>query len=472
MWTASLENEKKWKLVCARLSPSDLGCTLAKWNNTIEYNVAQIKAGQLHVADNTYREGGSPVRIVSTSQLEGFHSALKKLLAREVRSELGLRILDVFIVQHNIDVGARFGRNPPISNVDLISACRAATLCKLYGKGLVASTPEQEFITNLVSESIPAPQYRSATGRDFSFQAWEQMFKNANVDASEEVKFINSRQHMKTIRELLCKKATVLETGKVDSDDFMHSLRMEENNSEGANALSIEEHELLRQVVREQVACKRVCSDCDLVTTIMYNLVVASNRNSFIKIQRRSYRTLESKIKKFRTELATPSLVAYTKKLFEFRTQQQCKGRLTTCEHEIQSALFTTLRESYASCQKRKIFCKIYDFAACICDGVRAFSKESLLRRWEVLKKSPSTNGEFKIKFKITRRLLPLVDSTETEANANSSDAPAISTSSEKSFSAAPPLVADTATQYSLQIDDRELSQQKHSIHTRSPHRL
>ncbi|POM59631.1 hypothetical protein PHPALM_31605 [Phytophthora palmivora] len=98
-----------------------------------------------------------------------------------------------------------------------------------------------------------------------------------------------------------------------------------------------------------------------------------------------------------------------------------CSVRETklTCEHELQSALFTTLREPHASFQKPKIFCKIYDFAACVCDGVRAFSKESLLRRWEVLKKSPSTNGEFKIKFKITRRLLPLVDSTETEANAN-----------------------------------------------------
>ncbi|POM74215.1 Hypothetical protein PHPALM_8863 [Phytophthora palmivora] len=57
--------------------------------------------------------------IVSISQLEGFHIAMKKLLAREVRIELGLYILDVFIVQHNIDVGARFGN------------------------GVVARTPEQ-----------------------------------------------------------------------------------------------------------------------------------------------------------------------------------------------------------------------------------------------------------------------------------------------------------------------------------------
>ncbi|EGZ05062.1 hypothetical protein PHYSODRAFT_348643 [Phytophthora sojae] len=48
---------------------------------------------------NTYEEGGGKsVRVLSTSQLEGFHSALKKLLARSVSAEIGLRILDIFIL--------------------------------------------------------------------------------------------------------------------------------------------------------------------------------------------------------------------------------------------------------------------------------------------------------------------------------------------------------------------------------------
>ncbi|KAG6960552.1 hypothetical protein JG688_00009534, partial [Phytophthora aleatoria] len=152
----------------------ELKCALYDVNRELrapekmEYNVAQIQAKQLHVAENTYNEGGGPpVRVVSTSQLEGFHSALKKLLAREVRVELGLRILDVFIVQHNIDVGARFGGNPKLGKLDLIAACRAAAVCKLYGNGLVASTTEQEFVNNLVSSSIPPHQYRSVTQHEF-----------------------------------------------------------------------------------------------------------------------------------------------------------------------------------------------------------------------------------------------------------------------------------------------------------------
>lgn len=72
------EMEAKLREVLRKITANDLGCTLAKWNNTIEYNVAQIKAGHLHVAENTYQEGSGPaVRVVSPSQLEGFHSALK-----------------------------------------------------------------------------------------------------------------------------------------------------------------------------------------------------------------------------------------------------------------------------------------------------------------------------------------------------------------------------------------------------------
>lgn len=187
--------------------------------------------------------------------------------------------------------------------------------------GLVANTPEQEFATNLVSAPIPAPQYRSTTQRDFAFRSWEQMFQSANVNASAlETNLASSRRHMKTIRELLWKNATILQQGQGDPTEFMHSLRMEDHNYEGGTGLSFEEHELLRQVFCEQVECKRSWSECDLVTTFMYNLVVASNCNSHIKLHRRSYRTLENKIKELRADkgCAPSKPAAPTKKLLGF----------------------------------------------------------------------------------------------------------------------------------------------------------
>lgn len=49
----------------------------------------------MQIESNNYWEGGKAVKIVSTSQLEGFHSALKKLTAQSICVEVGTRILDM-----------------------------------------------------------------------------------------------------------------------------------------------------------------------------------------------------------------------------------------------------------------------------------------------------------------------------------------------------------------------------------------
>ncbi|KAG6959729.1 hypothetical protein JG687_00008619 [Phytophthora cactorum] len=56
----------------------------AKWKCAL-----QVRRGDLFVENNVYNEGGgNAVRIVPTSQLEGFHSVLKKMLARNYLSSL------------------------------------------------------------------------------------------------------------------------------------------------------------------------------------------------------------------------------------------------------------------------------------------------------------------------------------------------------------------------------------------------
>ncbi|OWZ20251.1 hypothetical protein PHMEG_0005353 [Phytophthora megakarya] len=234
--------------------------------NRIECNVAQIKRGDLYVSDNTNNEGGGPpVRIVSTSSLERFHLALKKVLAHEL----------------NIDVGARLGRNPSIVNVDLVAACRAAT----------------------------------------------EMFQSATVNSSAiESNLAQSRHHLNIIRELLFKTATVLQTSQVPTCEFMHSLRMNEGICEVGTGFSFEEHERLRQIVGEQIACGRIWDDCPLVTTITYNLVVASNSNLRIKLHRRSYRTLEIVFSQLKSDPVQPAMpkAATHKQLFQFRFQAEC----------------------------------------------------------------------------------------------------------------------------------------------------
>ncbi|KAE9051055.1 hypothetical protein PR001_g1803 [Phytophthora rubi] len=91
------------------VSITDVSCTEHEWRGSVDSNLKQIKRGDLYVKSNVFSEGGGKdVRIVSTSQLEGIHSALKKILARSVSAEVGLRILDLYILQHNLKVGSNY----------------------------------------------------------------------------------------------------------------------------------------------------------------------------------------------------------------------------------------------------------------------------------------------------------------------------------------------------------------------------
>ncbi|KUF82019.1 hypothetical protein AM587_10002221 [Phytophthora nicotianae] len=141
------EMESAFRHVVERLSLDDVSCSVSEWRGCYESNLGQIRRGDLFVQESVYKEGGKAVRVVSTSQLEGFHSALKKLVVRQVSAALGLRILDVFIVRHNLRVGAEFGRNVNVGDLDFISLSHAA----LLSHGAVAESPQLEFALNMIS---------------------------------------------------------------------------------------------------------------------------------------------------------------------------------------------------------------------------------------------------------------------------------------------------------------------------------
>ncbi|KAG6971656.1 hypothetical protein JG688_00004346, partial [Phytophthora aleatoria] len=125
----------------------------------------------LFVENNVYNEGGgNAVRIVPTSQLEGFHSALKKMLARFVSAEVGLR--------HNLKIGSNYCRNPPLQHADLLALARTAALCR----GAIAESPQLEFVTKLMSKPLRRPAYRSAIPIDFGFEQWQQIVEMTRTD--------------------------------------------------------------------------------------------------------------------------------------------------------------------------------------------------------------------------------------------------------------------------------------------------
>ncbi|OWZ20207.1 LOW QUALITY PROTEIN: hypothetical protein PHMEG_0005407 [Phytophthora megakarya] len=145
--------------------PKDVGCSDLEWHGTLNSNLQQIRRGDLEVATNTYNEGGE--RLSASNQPTGGVSfCIKKLLARSVSAEVGLRILDVFNVRHNLKVGTRYGRNPPLQHADLFTLAQTASCCH----GAFPESPELEYVSNLMSFPHARPQYRSTTDHDFEFE--------------------------------------------------------------------------------------------------------------------------------------------------------------------------------------------------------------------------------------------------------------------------------------------------------------
>ena len=93
------EMELKVRAVLHNVSMSELKCSEEEWKGCIESNMTQIQRGDLFVDDNEFWEKGNMRKIVSTSQVESFHSKLKKLLGRYVSYEIGWRVLDFEIIK-------------------------------------------------------------------------------------------------------------------------------------------------------------------------------------------------------------------------------------------------------------------------------------------------------------------------------------------------------------------------------------
>ncbi|OWZ16199.1 hypothetical protein PHMEG_00010043 [Phytophthora megakarya] len=221
--------------------------------------------------------GGSNVRVVPTIQLEGFHSALKKMLARSVSVEVGLRILDLFILKHNLKIGSQYGRNPPLHDADILTLIQTATRCR----GAAVEPPQLEFVGEPISEPLRLPSYRSATDLDFGFKQWNQIFETVRIDS----------QALETVYNALINTALVF-VSFIPSNWHLskHADYPEPSSSipyyEAAIGFSGPVYSLLRQVRSEQQASGQSWAECVMGTTIMYNIVVSSNTNNCLNLRR------------------------------------------------------------------------------------------------------------------------------------------------------------------------------------------
>jgi hypothetical protein len=405
------------------VSPKDLNCSKSEWRGTLQNNLEQIQLGDLYVESNNYEEGGGKsVRVLSTSQLEGFHSALKKLLARSVSAEVGLRILDVFIVRHNLKVGAKYGRNPPLQHADAITLAQTAMLCR----GALPESQELEFVSQLMSKPLPRPQYRSSTQHDFNFEQWGQLFDGVHVDTDAlDLNLHRSQNHRSSIKELLTRQVVFTNSRRLPASAFLNSLCLTELDYEAAAGFASEELSLLRQLRSEQARSGKTWEKCNLVTTIMYNIVVSSNANNQLKLRRRSFATLAAKIDSLTKHDAdtsnNPSPTQATR-IFQLTPQEPPSEELTGHEKGFLEDLFTALRNVSTLKKVRQVFVNVYSFASCVCTGIHARETSLVLAKWENLRRGSNRGTSLRIRLKVTQATLLAVQNQRLDPHPSSID--------------------------------------------------
>ncbi|KAK1939368.1 hypothetical protein P3T76_008752 [Phytophthora citrophthora] len=136
----------------------------------------------------------------------------------------------------------------------------------------------------------------------------------------------------------------------------------------------------------------------------MYNIAVASNLNSQLKLRRRSYATLSTKIDaltKSATERENKSSITSVSNLFQLGMPETPTEEVTGNEQAFQIALFRALRQTSGLTKKRQVFTKVYDFASRVCRGIRPKSTSSLFSRWENMKRGSNRGTALKIKIKV-----------------------------------------------------------------------
>ncbi len=197
----AVDMEREFRSVLDCVRESDVKCPWIEWKGCVDSNMKQVSDGHLFVANNHYTERGQQVQIVSTSQLEGFHSILSKFINRSVSVEVGLRMLDILVINYNLKIGSRFDRNPNFHHADIIQVCQAALSCH----GLIPDSPQMEFALRIASSAVhTTTTYRHTSRMDFHFEKWLRAFELVKPNTKPIEKQLSARDTRKDdIRVLL-----------------------------------------------------------------------------------------------------------------------------------------------------------------------------------------------------------------------------------------------------------------------------
>ncbi|KAE8963102.1 hypothetical protein PR001_g29485 [Phytophthora rubi] len=302
--------------VLSEVQRSSIRVSIPVWENCIAVNADQIRAGDLFVEENEYLERGKKIRVVSTSQLEAVHSKLWKLLDRIVSIEVGMRILDIFLLQHNLKTGAKFKRYPSFAEFDFVALCQTAVICR----GVIPDSPQLEFIHELLAfqNTTASVQQRLRPDGDSAVnRPWERVYGVLTVSiASVEASMLRKRAASSDIRQLLT--SVHVNRKLVSQEVFVQRLGLEVEYESTAE-FSSNEFSLLEQIRKEQLALDERTywwRECVVVKTVLYNASVRQLDNPSLKLRKRCLRTIDkylatidAKLKSDPTQPSTSSIL-------------------------------------------------------------------------------------------------------------------------------------------------------------------
>lgn len=108
--------------------------------------------------------------------------------------------------------------------------------------------------------------------------------------------------HKQTVLDMIQQHATRVRTSRYQRSNLMAALALVCDELEDTSPVSSAELETIRQLRFEQEASSRSWSTCCIVTTILYNLVAASESPRLFSLKRRSYKTIFKLLKNIESE--------------------------------------------------------------------------------------------------------------------------------------------------------------------------
>ncbi|ETP14546.1 hypothetical protein F441_10528, partial [Phytophthora nicotianae CJ01A1] len=200
------------------LDPTAISVKQSEWEGCVASNLAQVRRGDLYVAENQYTEAGGEVRVISTSQLEAIHSKLR----------------------------AKYHRNPKFEDTNFRSVCQAALMCK----DLIPESPQVEYMTKLMatelSNATPSEIYGGNAAPPAEHRPWERLFDLIQLQTnSVEADLLAKNAPTEDIRSLL--SITYSKRKYLTRENFVGLLGLEPE-FDAVREISAQEFSLLKQL--------------------------------------------------------------------------------------------------------------------------------------------------------------------------------------------------------------------------------